>query len=276
MLARFGGKNITWGLSECVLVDERAVYVTAGGSAALLVALDKKTGEVLWQSAPLHDAGGDGAIESASYVSPILVRFGDRRLLVGCSLRHLYCADADTGALQWTRRFPTTYGVISMVPALLGDALFMTAPHGQGGRLFHLQAPSAPGAHVGASDGWSTTLDTLQGCVVRVGDKLVGSFYGGRKGWAAISAQTGEVLYETSEFVKGAPLLADERLYALCEDGWMLLLEAGEKQFQQHGRFRFAEAKRDAWAHPVIHDGRLYLRYHETLTCYDVKAPRTP
>ena len=74
---------------------------------------------------------------------------------------------------------------------------------------------------------------------------------------------------------KGAPLLADDRLYALCEDGWMLLPEAGDKQFHQRGRFRLAEAKRDAWAHPVVHDGRLYLRYHEKLTCFDVRAAGT-
>lgn len=162
VLARFGGKNITWGISENVLVDERAVYVTAGGSEALVVAFDKRTGEMLWKSAPLHDAAGDGAVENASYVSPILVRFGERRLLLGCSLRHLYCVDAETGALQWTRRFPTTYSVISMMPELIDDGVFMTAPHGKGGRFFHLQ----PGATIGAKDGWSTDLDTLQGCVV--------------------------------------------------------------------------------------------------------------
>ena len=272
VLARFDGKNITWGLSENLLVDDRAVYVTAGGSTALLVAFDKHTGAILWQSAPLADTAGDGTPENASYVSPILVRFGDRRLLLGCSLRHLYCADADTGAIQWTRRFPTTYSVISMMPALVGHAIFMTAPHGQGGRLFHLEPAATPDGKVGAREGWSTALDTLQGCVVTVGDKLIGSYYGGRKGWAALDARTGAVLYETSDYVKGAPLLADGRLYALSEDGWMRLLEAGEKQFVEHGRFRLAEAKRDAWAHPVIHDGRLYLRYHDTLTCYDVRA----
>lgn len=276
VLARFGGKNITWGLSENVLVDERAVYVTAGGSTALVVALDKSTGAVLWQSAPLLDTAGDGTPENASYVSPQLIRFGDRRLLLGCSLRHLYCLDADTGAIQWTRRFPTTYSVISMMPALVGGGVFMTAPHGQDGRLFHLLPPATPTGTVGARDGWSTTLDTLQGCVVPVGEKLIGSFYGGRKGWAALDPRTGEILYQNSDLVKGAPLLADGRLYALSEDGWMRLLEAGDQQFVEHGKFRLADAKRDAWAHPVIHDGRLYLRYHDTLTCYDIRAPRAP
>ncbi len=275
VLTQFGGKNITWGLSECLLVDERAVFVTAGGSQALLVALDKETGAVLWQSAPLTDTAGDGSVENASYVSPQLIHFAGRRLILGCSQRHLYCADAQTGALQWTRRFPTTYQAISTIPALIGNGVFMTAPLGRDGALFHLQPPLTPDAPIGVTDGWTSSLDTLQGGLVPVGDKLIGSFYGARKGWAAMSATTGAIVYQNSEWVKGAPLLADGRLYALCEDGWMRLLEAGPTQFHEHGHFRLAEAKRDAWAHPVILHARLYLRYHDTLSCYDLRPARS-
>ncbi len=275
VLARFGGKNITWGISENVLVEGRSVFVTAGGRDALVVALDRDTGAVLWKSAPLPDTEGDGSPDTAGYVSPILVRFGERRLLIGASVRHLYCVDADTGALQWTRRFPTTYHVLSMMPVLTGGGIFMTAPLGKGGRFFQLQAPATPGGPVGVTDGWSTKLDTLQGCVVPAGGKLIGCFYRGRTAWAALDAATGEVRYESSEFAKGAPLFADGRIYAFCEDGWMALLEAGDTAFTVHGRFRFAEAaRRDAWAHPVIHAGRLYLRYHGTLACFDIRAAR--
>jgi outer membrane protein assembly factor BamB len=116
-------------------------------------------------------------------------------------------------------------------------------------------------------------LDTLQGGVVHWQGKLFGSFYAVRKGWAALDAKTGEVLYDLPDAAKGSVLVADGRLYALCEDGWMLLLEPGEKSFEVRGRFRLVEARpRDAWAHPVIHAGRLYLRYHQTLFCYDVRA----
>jgi hypothetical protein len=51
----------------------------------------------------------------------------------------------------------------------------------------------------------------------------------------------------------------------------MRLLEAGEMEFKVHGKFRLADARgNDAWAHPVISDGRLYLRYHGELTCFDI------
>ena len=269
VLKEFGGSNITWGLSECLLVDERAVFVTAGGREALVVALNKTNGAVLWKSEPLYDSAGDKPLENASYVSPILVQFGERRLIIGASLRHLYCVDADTGALHWTQPVRTAYSVLAMMPALVGNAVFMTAPHGPGGRVWSLKEIDGK---VTADEVWRTTLDTCQGSVVHRDGKIFGSFYPGRKGWAAIDASNGRVLYQAADFVKGAVLHADRRLYGLCEDGWMMLLEATHDEFAVRGKFRLADARsRDAWAHPVILDGRLYLRYHDTLTCYDVR-----
>ncbi|MBM3832810.1 MAG: hypothetical protein FJ403_05965 [Verrucomicrobia bacterium] len=185
LLKRFGGQNITRGLSECLLVDEGAVFATAGGREALLVALDKRTGAVLWKSVPLTTAGNtenDRAIENASYASPILVRFANRRLLIGCSARHLFCADADSGRLYWTRPFPTAYSVLAMMPTLVGDAIFMTAPHGQSGGLYRLLAPAQPDGPIGVEEVWKTRLDTCQGGVVHTNGKLFGSFYSSRKG----------------------------------------------------------------------------------------------
>lgn len=254
LLKTFDGANITWGMSECLLVDDRAVYTTAGGKGALVVALDKHTGKTLWKTP------GNG--ESASYVSPTLVEIAGRKLIVGCSSRSIYCVDAATGQLQWTKPMPTAYSVIALPPAVIGDAVFMTAPHGKGGRLWKL----ASGEEI-----WSTTLDTCQGGVVQAGDKLIGSFYPGRKGWAAVSTKTGEIVYQQQDCIKGAPLFADNRLYALSEDGAMRLVEVGENGFVKHGEFQLARAQNDAWAHPVILNGRLYLRYHETLNCYDIK-----
>lgn len=271
LLARFRGDNLTWGLSDCLLVDDQAVYVTPGGREALLVALDRHTGAIRWQSEPGFDGGADGALENASYVSPILVSFAGRRLLIGCSLRHLFCADADTGKLQWRRSRPTTYAVLTMMPVLVGDAVFMTAPHGPPGQLHRMVAPAGPGESVGVEDGWTAGLDSCQGGVVHIEGRLYGAYYPARRGWVALDAATGGVLFEAPELVKGAVLAADRRLYALCEDGWMTLLEP-TTAFETRGRFKLPNVRgRDAWAHPVILDGRLYLRYHDTLYCHDIR-----
>ncbi len=273
LLERFRGENITWGLSENLLVDERAVYATAGGRDALLVALDQQTGQLLWQSEPLLDSEAGNAADSPGYAAPILVRFAGRRLLIGASQRHLFCADADTGVLQWTRRRPTSYSVLAMTPVLIGDAVFMTAPFGPPGALYRLIALAEPGGKIGAEEVWTTKLDTAQGGVVSANGRLYGSFYPRRGGWAALDAATGEVLYDAPEMVKGAAAYADNRLYALCEDAWMLLLRDAGTKFEVEGRFRLGSPRdRDAWAHPVILDGRLYLRYHDTLYCYDIRT----
>lgn len=272
LLERFGGENITWGLSECLIVDDRAVYATAGGRDALLVALDRNSGELLWKSEPLIDAGTK-TIENAGYAPPILVSFAGRRLLIGCSLRHLYCADADTGKLQWTRPRPTSYSVLASSPVLVGDGVFMTAPFGPPGALHRLIAPARRGDKVGVEDAWTTTLDTCQGGLVYAAGKLLGAGYPRNAGWSALDARTGKTLYDLTDAAKGAGLYADGRLYALSVDGWMWLLEPTDTKFEIRGKFRLANARdRDAWAHPVILDGRLYLRYHDTLSCYDVRA----
>lgn len=270
LLQRFRGENITWGLSECVIVDERAVYATAGGKDALLVAFDKRDGKLLWQSEPL--VGEKGAAETAGYAAPILVEFAGRRLLIGASSRHLYCADAASGKIQWTRPRPTSYAVLAMSPVLVGDGVFMSAPYGPPGALYRLIAPAASGGTVTNEEVWTTRLDPAQGGVVHANGRLYGASYQRGGGWAALDAASGKVLYERTDLTKGAPLFADNRLYALCEDGWMVLLEPAATKFEERGRFRMATARdRDAWAHPVIHDGRLYLRYHDTIYCYDVR-----
>ena len=275
MLERFRGENITWGLSECLLVDENAVYVTTGGREAFVVALDSRTGDVLWQSDPLIDDGGANAVENPGYAAPILIQFAGRRLMVGASARHLFCLDVDRGELQWSRPRPTSYSVLAMSPVLVGSAVFMSAPLGPPGALYRLVPPTTQGGKVGVVEAWTTELDTAQGGVVHVDGRLFGSYYPRRRGWAAIDAATGRVLYEDADLVKGAAVYADHRLYALGEDGWMQLLRPTDTQFEFKGRFRVATTRdRDVWAHPVIHDGRLYLRYHDTLYCYDIRAPQ--
>ena len=281
LVERFGAKVINWGLSENLLVDGPRVIVTPGGSKALIVALDKKTGETVWASEPLrlgesglpsHErvAEPSGQIDNASYASPILYKLGDRRLLVNCSSRHVFGADAETGHLLWSRPMPTRYSVIAITPVRVRDGVFVTAPDGQGGRLFRLRAD---GPQFRVEEAWHTDLDTCQGGVVLVNDVLYGAMYRERKTWLCLNAQTGKVRYRLDDLAKGPLLYADKRLYCLSEEGEAALLNPTADGFEVMGRFRLVpERKSDAWTHPVISNNRLYLRYHETLFCYDVRA----
>jgi len=123
--------------------------------------------------------------------------------------------------------------VLAMSPALVGDdSIFMTAPHGKGGRLLKLLPPRSAAEKVSSEELWTTPLDTCQGGVIHAHGRIYGSYYAGRKGWAALDAKTGAILYKNPDLIKGAALLADQRLYTLSEDGWMRLLEPTATEFK--------------------------------------------
>lgn len=275
----FGGRNIQWGISECLMVDGDRLIVTPGGTRALMAALDVRDGSVVWHSEPLRLGASDpprhervsqpaGNTDNAGYVSPILVQMGGRRLIVSCSLRHVFGVDADTGELLWTRPLPTRFDVIAAVPVLIGNGIFVTAPDAGGGRMYRLDVRDGG---VVPELMWNTELDTCHGGLVHVNGMLFGSWYRAAKGWAALDAATGTVRYELNDVPKGSLLYADGLLYALSEAGEMLLLKPGQTEFEVRGRFNFVEERAsDVWAHPVIWEKRLYLRHHDRLVCYDV------
>ncbi|MFC1805897.1 PQQ-binding-like beta-propeller repeat protein [Planctomycetota bacterium] len=281
VLGRFGGKVINWGLSECLLVDGPRVVVTPGGTKALMAALDKKTGATVWASEPLTfertvKFGGKPLPEpvteadKAGYAPPILFELGGRRHIVSCSARHAFGVDADTGKLLWTLPLPTRHEVLSTTPLLCRDSVLVRGSNGKGSKLLRIRAD---GGQMAPEEAWTTPLDTTHYAAVLVDGRIYGGWYRGPAHWACIEPETGAVLHQTRDVQPGPVLYADGCLYCLGQDGEAALLEPTPDGFEVKGRFRLIEQrKKDAWAHPVILDGHLYLRYHDALYCYDIKA----
>lgn len=282
---RFGSRKTTWATSENLLVDGTNVIVTVGGTNALMAALDAKSGRTIWTTPALklgfspsealqRVAEPAGVADPPSYASPVLLEYGARRLIVGCSQNHFVGVDATSGELLWTRPLRTQYLVIAMTPVLHGNSIFITAPDTKQGSMYRLRGE---GRRVELETLWNTRLDTCHGCVVAVDGALYGSWYRARKGWACLDASDGQVRYETDALPKGSVIYANERLYALSEQGEMALMRPSDAGFVFEGRFRLVEDhKNDVWTHPVVCDGRLYLRYHGTLWCFDVRQLSAP
>ncbi len=264
ILDRFIARNITWALSECVLVDGPRVIVTPGGKKALMAALDKRNGKTVWITKPLGD-------DRATHSSPILFRHAGRRMIANCSSAHGFGVDADSGKLLWTVPLKNRYGTNIAAPVYGSGRIFYVTPYAEHGRLYQLR-PDATG--VDADHVWTSPLDTVTGCAVLVDGTLFAAGYRKSKWWFGVDWQTGETKYELKDFTTGAPIFADGRLYCLDERGNVGLLKPTADGLEVVGRFpSIADRVRDAWAHPVLLDGRLYLRYHDSLWCYDVKAP---
>ena len=280
VLERFEAPNIKWGISECLLVDGDRVIVTPGGRKALMAALDKKTGETVWASKPLHFArthrfGGKAVdppepdFDKAGYASPSLLEVGGRRLLMGCSARHLFCVDAENGGIVWKQGVFVRWEVIASMPAICGNSVFFTVPDEFGGKLWNVKADADS---VALEPAWQTPLDSCHGAMVLVDGRLYGAGHKKSKEWGCIDVATGKMLYTRADLAKGCAAYADGRLYLLSEKGIVELVEPTDAGFETKGRFRLVQPKQsDVWPHPVICGGRLYLRYHDTLRCYDIR-----
>ena len=261
VLERFEGPNITWAISECLLVDGPRVLVTPGGKKALVAALDKQTGRTVWTTEPLP---GD----RTSHCSPLLFRHAGRRVVASCSSTHGFAVDADTGKLLWTVPLRSPYKVNIATPVYGADRIFYVTPYVHG-TCYQLH-PGESGPQ--AEKAWSTTLDTCTGTVLLLDGLLYGSGYKEHKSWLCMDWQSGQIRYEFKGLTSGSAVYADGRLYCLAEDGTAALLRPTVDRFVVDGLFRLTPEKAgDAWAHPVVFHGRLYLRYHDTLWCYDVR-----
>jgi len=262
ILERFDAKNITWALSECLLVDGRNLIVTPGGKKALMAALDKLDGRTVWTTEPLGD-------DRTSHCSPILLRYAGSRLITSCSSAHGFGVDADTGKLLWTVPLKNPHGVNASTPIYGSGSVYYVTPYAEMGRAYRLVIDSEA---LTAEHIWTSPLDTVTGAAVLVDGTLFAAGYRESKWWFGVDWQTGRTKYELKDFTTGSAIYADGRLYCLDEKGSAGLLKPGPDGLQIAGRFALVAKKvRDAWTHPVLHEGRLYLRYHDTLFCYDVK-----
>ncbi len=255
VLDRFQAKNIIWGISESVLVDRDRVFVTPAGTKGLMAALDKNSGETLWASEPI-----DG--EQAAYASPILLDTGPRRLLINSTARHAFAVDSDTGELCWQVRQLDPDNTITTTPILAGDGIVLTNASRNFGSVL---AVSLAGKQF-----WSADVKTSHGGAICVGDSVyLSSSSRAVRGWARLDAKSGAATVLNDQ-PTGSLIYADQRFYCLTERGQLTLQKLDQDKFVQMGSMQLAEG-RDVWAHPVICQGRLLLRYHDTLYCFNIR-----
>ena len=66
---------------------------------------------------------------------------------------------------------------------------------------------------------------------------------------------------------------ADGRICYRTEDGPVLLVEPSPKAYLERARFeQRGRSVKSAWAHPVVANGRLYLRDQDLQLANDVRA----
>ena len=263
--ADFGGKPGEWAYSESPLIDGETLVCTPGGSEATIVALNKKTGALIWKCATRE---GD----EAAYASAIIVEAAGAKQYVQLLQKGLVGVDAKTGKFLWRYgKSVSKYGANIPTP-LASDGFIYVGSAGTGGGLVKLKANN--GAVEAEQIYFEAKLPTAIGGVEKIGDYLYGTT---SQALLCVEFATGAVKW--SERALGAASLcyADGRLYLHGENGEVALVEPSPEGYRETGRFMPLEQPahtnpmEKTWAYPVVANGRLYIRDHGMLWCYDIK-----
>lgn len=256
VLEKFGGSNITWGISESPLVIREKVLVNPGGPGASIVALNKKDGTLIWKSQS----------DRSGYSSAIPVKVGDTTQVVFFTHQRAVGLDLKDGKLLWEYDRAANDVANVATPVARGNRVFISSDYGTGAGLVEIKADGKAQEVYFTKD-----MRNHHSSSILIRDHL----YGFSSGiLTAMRFDTGEVAWKDRSVGKGSLVYADGNLYALSENGVVGLIEATPEGYREKGRFRIAQNSLPTWTHPVVAGGRLYLRDQDTIYAYDVRAKK--
>ncbi len=221
--------------------------------------------------------GGGFGNSGAAYSSPIAVDLAGQTQYVQFTSKTVAGVSAVDGKLLWRYDKPSNrMGINCSTPIVLDGHVFAASAYGNGGGKAKL-IPDGSGGFKAEEVWFSRDMENHHGGMVVIDGELYGANGGNGGGYlVCLDFETGDVLWNERDrdkrrAEKGSIAYADDRIYYRTEEGTMLLIEPSREKYVERGRFEQPDRTRQpAWTHPVIANGRLYVRDQMTLYCYDV------
>jgi outer membrane protein assembly factor BamB len=264
-----------WGIAESLIIDGQKLYFSPGGTETMTVAMDKDSGSLIWKSESINDG--------PAYVSPILIEYEGRKLLVNISLHYVFGVDVSEGKILWkvnhldiidSKKSIGVWGdapLIKCVSPLYNDGkIYVTGGYDHGGAMLKL----TDGGNNVTVEWTDEVLDVHHGGVVLVNGYIYGSNWlnnsDGR--WCCIDWNTGKKMYEEKWKCKGSIISAEGLLYIYDErSGFVGLVKPDPAKFDLISSFKIKQGSGPHWAHPVVFNGVMYIRHGEALMAYNIK-----
>lgn len=257
MMKDFHAKQITFGFSESVLVEDNKVYISPGSKDTNIVALDRFTGKTLWISKALG--------EKTAYVSPLLIKLPQRNIIVTFSAHALLGIDSKDGKLLWSQKQESEGDVQCNTPYFENGYIYYVNGDGNGAVKLKL---SEDGTSI--TEVWrNKKCDNLFGAFIKVNDHIYSSGYEKRQ-YYAFNANTGEIT-DSVKFDKGSIVSADDMLYLYNEKGQVGLFKPNGPKLEQISTFKITQGTKAHYAHPVILNGIMYIRHGKSLLAYNLR-----
>jgi outer membrane protein assembly factor BamB len=265
---KYGASAPRFGISESPLFVDGKIIVTPGGSQTALVAFDAKTGKVVWETESLN--------EGAEYVNPLLIQHGSRKIIVTMLNKTVVGVNSTDGKILWKVNYAGLQSGVSRVnhtitPLYRDGHIFITSGYDHTAVKLKLSADGTSAEVVWKSD----DIDTHHGGVVLLGNQLFASNYQSNTmgKWTSIDWTTGKTLWVNEWHNKGSIISADGMLYLFEEkSGHVGLARPSAEKLDLVSEFRLpTKSEGPYWAHPVIHNGRLYIRHGDYLAVYNIR-----
>jgi len=263
ILDRFKGRNIRWGLSESLLIDEGRVICTPGGEDVGVAALDAKTGKTVWMCTGINEKPG--------YCSPIVFEYEGLRQIVTVMAESIVGLNAENGKLLWKFRNPAKFDENITSPCYHDGHIF-TSTRTSGSRLLKIRVE---GDNASVEQAWAEQeFQNHHEGIICLDRCFCGACMTNRHAaWKCISFETGRFTHSCPGIGRASLCYADGMLYLLNHHGKAALVKANTKAFDIVSSFEIPKQGRGpTWAHPVVAGGRLYIRHGDFLYCYDIKA----
>jgi ABC-type phosphate/phosphonate transport system substrate-binding protein/outer membrane protein assembly factor BamB len=252
IIKEFGAEVVTWGMCSAPLIAGDKLIVNPGAKDASIVALDRRTGKVIWKTPG----------EPASYSSFILATFGNVRQIVGYDSISLGGWDPKTGKRLW-KLLPDNEGDFNVPTPIYIDGKLLVTTENNGTRLYGfdnngqiLSKPLAQNFDLGPDSSTPVVINNL----------VFGCF----GGLFCMDLSNGlKTLYSADDdaFFDYAALIAgNDNVLIITVEGELILIEAARDRYTLKSRLRLFE-KSEVFSHPALIGSRMYIRNTTEVCC---------
>jgi len=262
LIKDFGAKNIGWQNAASPLIEGDLLYLCCGAPDGSLMALDKKTGTPVWK----------GESDQMTHSSPLAATILGVRQVVFFTQKGLVSADAKSGKVLWRYGFPYKVSTAAS-PVVSGDIVYCSAGYGVGSGAVKI---AKAGDEFTATELWRES-DAKNHLMNHWSTPIVkdGYLYGmfgfkeyGKGALKCVAIATGKEMWTEANFGPAGVLLAGDILLALNDRGQLVMVEASPTACKELGRSPAVAGK--CWNHPVLSDGRIYVRSTKEGACLEL------
>ncbi len=283
---KYDGKGTGFGYSCSPTVVDGKVIMPVGGEGASMVALDAKSGSIVWKA-------GD---EPASYSPAYPITFRGQRLVIGYLQNTMECHDLETGELVWSRELSRGYDEHSAWPIYSEPYLWISGPFQAGSELLELTGDAEHPlktvwkSNLMSNDIFSSVLvgGALYGFDLREAQAKVHrpsrgqfrclDFLTGEEQWSTGDARPRRTLDTVDEDIgkrigHANVVVADGKLILLNDTGELILARVNKERFEELGRIRVLGGEL-CWTQPTLYRGRLFVRNQSRAACLYLGEPK--